>query len=67
MWVMGGTDCWQSPLHVENVKGPPNYASLVGALAALLKNPNLCVDTYCLRSNELEVKAITALAFSLTC
>ena len=26
------------------------------------KNPNLCVDTYCLRSNELEVKSITALA-----
>jgi L-2,4-diaminobutyrate decarboxylase len=57
-----GTDSWQSPLHVENVKGPTNYASLVGALAAMLKNPNLCVDTYCLRSNELEVKAITALA-----
>ncbi len=57
-----GTDSWQSKLHVENVKGPPNFASLVGSLAALLKNPNLCVDTYCLRSNELEVKSITALA-----
>ncbi len=57
-----GTDGWQSRLHLENVKGPANYASLVGALACLLKNPNLCVDTYCLRSNELEVKAITALA-----
>lgn len=57
-----GTDGWGSPLHIENVKGPANYASLVGALACLLKNPNLCVDTYCLRSNELEVKAITALA-----
>lgn len=57
-----GTDGWQSHLHLENVKGPANYASLVGALACLLKNPNLCVDTYCLRSNELEVKAITALA-----
>jgi L-2,4-diaminobutyrate decarboxylase len=57
-----GTDSWQSKLHLENVKGPPNYASLVGAIAALLKNPNLCVDTYCLRSNELEVKSITALA-----
>lgn len=57
-----GTDGWQSALHLENVKGPANYASLIGALACLLKNPNLCVDTYCLRSNELEVKAITALA-----
>ena len=57
-----GTDGWQSKLHLENVKGPPNFASLVGAIAALLKNPNLCVDTYCLRSNELEVKSITALA-----
>lgn len=57
-----GTDSWQSKLHLENVKGPPNFASLVGSLAAVLKNPNLCVDTYCLRSNELEVKSITALA-----
>ncbi len=57
-----GTDSWQSKLHLENVKGPPNFASLVGAFAGLLKNPNLCVDTYCLRSNELEVKSITALA-----
>jgi L-2,4-diaminobutyrate decarboxylase len=57
-----GTDSWQSKLHLENVKGPPNFASLVGTLAAVLKNPNLCVDTYCLRSNELEVKSITALA-----
>jgi len=57
-----GTDSWQSKLHLENVKGPPNYASLIGGIAALLKNPNLCVDTYCLRSNELEVKSITALA-----
>ncbi len=57
-----GTDSWQSKLHLENVKGPPNFASLVGSLAGLLKNPNLCVDTYCLRSNELEVKSITSLA-----
>ncbi len=57
-----GTDGWYSPLHLENVKGPANYASLVGALACLLKNPNLCTDTYSQRSNELEVKAITALA-----
>lgn len=57
-----GTDSWQSKLHLENVKGPPNYASLVGSLAGLLKNPNLCTDKYCLRSNELEVKSITALA-----
>ena len=57
-----GTDGWYSPLHLENVKGPANLASLVGALACLLKDPNLCVDTYCLRSNELEVKSITALA-----
>jgi hypothetical protein len=40
-----GTDGWFSPLHLENVKGPANYASLVGALACLLKNPNLCTDT----------------------
>jgi L-2,4-diaminobutyrate decarboxylase len=57
-----GTDGWYSSLHLENVKGPANLASLVGALACLLKDPNLCVDTYCLRSNELEVKSITALA-----
>lgn len=57
-----GTDGWQSKLHLENVKGPTNFASLIGSLGALLKNPNLCVDTYCLRSNELEVKSITALA-----
>jgi glutamate/tyrosine decarboxylase-like PLP-dependent enzyme len=57
-----GTDGWFSRLHLENVKGPANYASLVGTLACLLKNPNLCVDTYSQRSNELEVKAITALA-----
>jgi len=57
-----GTDGWSSKLHVENVKGPSNYASLVGALACLLKNPNLCTDTYSQRSNELEVKSITALA-----
>jgi glutamate/tyrosine decarboxylase-like PLP-dependent enzyme len=57
-----GTDGWSSKLHLENVKGPANYASLVGAIACLLKNPNLCVDTYSQRSNELEVKAITALA-----
>ncbi|MBI5083727.1 MAG: hypothetical protein HZB13_03905 [Acidobacteria bacterium] len=57
-----GTDSWSSPLHLENVKGPANYASLVGGLACLLKNPNLCTDTYSHRSNELEVKAVTALA-----
>lgn len=57
-----GTDGWYSHLHLENVKGPANFASLIGTLACLLKNPNLCVDTYCLRSNELEVKAVTALA-----
>ena len=57
-----GTDGWSSPLHLENVKGPTNYASLVGALACLLKNPNLCTDTYSQRSNELEVKAVTTLA-----
>jgi L-2,4-diaminobutyrate decarboxylase len=57
-----GTDGWSSKLHLENVKGPASYASLVGAMACLLKNPNLCVDTYSQRSNELEVKAITALA-----
>lgn len=57
-----GTDGWASPLHLENVRGPANYASLIGSLACLLKNPNLCTDTYSQRSNELEVKAITALA-----
>ena len=57
-----GTDSWSSPLHLENVKGPANNASLIGALACLLKNPNLCTDTYSQRSNELEVKAVTALA-----
>lgn len=57
-----GTDGWSSPLHLENVRGPANYASLIGAIACLLKNPNLCTDTYSQRSNELEVKAITALA-----
>ena len=57
-----GTDGWSSKLHLENVKGPANYASLIGALACLLKNPNLCTDTYSQRSNELEVKSITALA-----
>lgn len=57
-----GTDGWSSRLHLENVKGPANYASLVGALACLLKNPNLCTDTYSQRSNELEVKAVTTLA-----
>ena len=57
-----GTDGWFSKLHLENVKGPANYASLIGALACLLKNPNLCVDTYSQRSNELEIKAITTLA-----
>ena len=57
-----GTDGGNSPLHLENVKGPANYASLIGAIACLLKNPNLCTDTYSQRSNELEVKAITALA-----
>ncbi|MCD6187305.1 MAG: hypothetical protein J7K09_03985 [Desulfuromusa sp.] len=57
-----GTDEWYSKLHLENVKGPANYASLVGSLACLLKNPNLCIDTYSQRSNELEVKAITSLA-----
>jgi L-2,4-diaminobutyrate decarboxylase len=57
-----GTDSWNSPLHLENVRGPANHASLVGALACLLKNPNLCTDRYSQRSNELEVKAVTALA-----
>ncbi len=57
-----GTDSWNSPLHLENVRGPANQASLIGALACLLKNPNLCTDRYSQRSNELEVKAITALA-----
>jgi L-2,4-diaminobutyrate decarboxylase len=57
-----GTDGWTSPLHLENVRGPANAASLIGAIACLLKNPNLCTDTYSQRSNELEVKAITALA-----
>lgn len=57
-----GTDSWNSPLHLENVRGPANHASLIGALACLLKNPNLCTDRYSQRSNELEVKAITALA-----
>lgn len=57
-----GTDGWYSKLHLENVKGPANYASLIGALACLLKNPNLCTDTYSQRSNELEVKSMTALA-----
>lgn len=57
-----GTDDWSSKLHLENVKGPANFASLIGAVACLLKNPNLCVDTYSQRSNELEVKAITTIA-----
>jgi glutamate/tyrosine decarboxylase-like PLP-dependent enzyme len=57
-----GTDGWTSPLHLENVRGPANNASLIGAIACLLKNPNLCTDTYSQRSNELEVKAVTALA-----
>lgn len=57
-----GTDGWNNPLHMENVKGPANQASLIGAIACLLKNPNLCTDRYSQRSNELEVKAITALA-----
>ena len=57
-----GTDGWSSKLHLENVKGPANYASLIGAMACLLKNPNLCTDTYSQRSNELEVKSVTALA-----
>ena len=57
-----GTDGWHSRLHLENVKGPANYASLIGTIACMLKNPNLCVDTYSQRSNELELKAITALA-----
>ncbi|MBN1636656.1 MAG: hypothetical protein JW920_09085, partial [Deltaproteobacteria bacterium] len=57
-----GTDGWFSKFHLENVKGPANYASLIGTLACLLKNPNLCVDTYSQRSNELELKAITTLA-----
>lgn len=57
-----GTDGWNSPLHLENVRGPANQASLIGAFACLLKNPNLCTDRYSQRSNELEVKAITALA-----
>lgn len=57
-----GTDGWTNPLHLENVKGPANNASLIGSLACLLKNPNLCTDTYSQRSNELEVKSITALA-----
>ncbi|RMF41980.1 MAG: aspartate aminotransferase family protein [Planctomycetota bacterium] len=57
-----GTDSWNSPLHLENVRGPANHASLVGAFACLLKNPNLCTDRYSQRSNELEVKAVTALA-----
>ncbi|MEZ6136352.1 MAG: pyridoxal-dependent decarboxylase [Pirellulaceae bacterium] len=57
-----GTDSWNNPLHLENVRGPANHASLIGAIACLLKNPNLCTDRYSQRSNELEVKAITALA-----
>lgn len=57
-----GTDGWSSPLHLENVRGPANFASLIGALACLLKNPNLCTDSYSQRSNELEVKSITTLA-----
>ena len=57
-----GTDSWNNPLHLENVRGPANNASLIGAIASLLKNPNLCTDRYSQRSNELEVKAITALA-----
>ena len=47
---------------MENVRGPANHASLIGSIACLLKNPNLCTDRYSQRSNELEVKAITALA-----
>lgn len=57
-----GTDSWNNPLHLENVRGPANHASLIGAIACLLKNPNLCTDRYSQRSNELEVKAITSLA-----
>ncbi|HPI94315.1 MAG TPA: pyridoxal-dependent decarboxylase [Deltaproteobacteria bacterium] len=57
-----GTDGWNSRFHLENVKGPANYASLIGSIACLLKNPNLCVDTYSQRSNELELKAVTSLA-----
>lgn len=57
-----GTDSWNNPLHLENVRGPANHASLIGMLACTLKNPNLCTDRYSQRSNELEVKAITALA-----
>ncbi|WP_182868001.1 pyridoxal phosphate-dependent decarboxylase family protein [Rhodopirellula sp. JC639] len=57
-----GTDSFNSPLHLENVRGPANNASLIGAFACLLKNPNLCTDRYSQRSNELEVKSVTALA-----
>lgn len=57
-----GTDSWNNPLHLENVRGPANMASLIGSMACMLKNPNLCTDRYSQRSNELEVKAITTLA-----
>lgn len=57
-----GTDGWNNALHLENVRGPANHASLIGAIACLLKNPNLCTDRYSQRSNELEVKTVTALA-----
>jgi hypothetical protein len=30
-----GTDGWNSRFHLENVKGPANYASLVGSIAML--------------------------------
>jgi hypothetical protein len=28
-----GTDSWNNPLHLENVRGPANQASLIGAIA----------------------------------
>ena len=32
---------WTGPLHLENVRGPASVPSLIGAVACLLKNPNL--------------------------
>ena len=57
-----GTDGRASPLHVGNVRGPASLASLVGGLACLLKNPNLCTHADGGRSSELEENAVAALS-----
>lgn len=56
------TEDWSDPLRLDHLRGPTSTASLIGAVACLLKNPNLCTRSGGQGSSDLEADAVAELA-----